>query len=89
MRFAPQQAVGSPKAAALQDAADDRVGFRGHRCTIDACHWRVRPTQKAVCMAWLDRDRTPALFAMTTSVVSSAISFIVGNVRHPREASGD
>jgi len=31
-------------------------------------------------MAWLDRDRTPALFAISTSVTSGMISFLVGNV---------
>ncbi len=31
-------------------------------------------------MAWLDRDRTPALFAITTSVSSSLISLILGNI---------
>jgi ribose transport system substrate-binding protein len=31
-------------------------------------------------MAWLDRDRTPALFAITTSVSSGLISLILGNI---------
>lgn len=31
-------------------------------------------------MAWIDRDRTPALFAIMTSVTSSVISFIIGNI---------
>jgi ribose transport system substrate-binding protein len=31
-------------------------------------------------MAWLDRDRTPALFAIATSVLSSLISLTVGRV---------
>lgn len=31
-------------------------------------------------MAWLDRDRTPALFAVATSVLSSLISLIIGRI---------
>jgi ribose transport system substrate-binding protein len=30
-------------------------------------------------MAWLDRDRSPAMFAIATSVASSSISFVLGN----------
>lgn len=35
---------------------------------------------EGIRMAWVDRDRTPALFAIATSVTSSIISFVVGNV---------
>lgn len=31
-------------------------------------------------MGWLDRDRTPAMFAIATSVTSGVISFVIGNV---------
>lgn len=34
-------------------------------------------------MAWLDRDRTPALFAIATSVTSSLISLILGRLLLP------
>ncbi len=34
-------------------------------------------------MAWLDRDRTPALFAITTSVTSSLVSLAIGGIFLP------